>query len=263
MIERTSQNSHSENRQAIPRIIHQIWYQGEALLPEKYRGFRGTWKKNHPDWEFILWDEKNMREFIHREYPWFASLFDGYPMDIQRIDSVRYFILNTFGGFYIDMDVESIRPIDELLKGYDLILSRTVGYNNAIIGCVSNHPLWQEIFANLRACYERPPSRLFEFHKRSSAYYETVSTGPLFFSRTVQEGRFDQRHTTRVCPGSLFEPDFPREEEGRIIRSSDFSEAYARHYGDLKWLPKVHRFLSTISAQVFKIYWLIVSGRAR
>jgi inositol phosphorylceramide mannosyltransferase catalytic subunit len=263
MLEQESSTLHQPEREGIPRIIHQIWYQGETQLPEKYRRFRNTWKKNHPDWKFVLWDEKSMRELVHREYAWFVSYFDGYPLDIQRMDSARYLILNSFGGFYIDMDVESFKPIDELLGDYELILSKTVGYNNAIMGSIPHHPLWQEVFNNLRKFSARPASGTLELQERSSANYVATSAGPRLFSRSVQEGRFDQQPTTRVCSGSFFEPDFPREEGGRIIRSFDRSGAYARHYGDLNWLSPFHRRLSAITGQIFKLYWFIQSKRRR
>lgn len=246
----------------IPRIIHQIWYQGETQLPDKYKHFRDTWKTNHPEWQFILWDEMSMRDFIASDYEFFKKYFDEYPLNIQRMDSARYFILNTFGGFYIDTDVENLKPIDELLADHQLIVSETIGYNNAIIGSVPNHPIWQDIFAKLISCHERPHSRWFEFHKRSEAYYEAVSTGPMFFSRAVAEGAFDKLPKTLVCPGSFFEPDFPRKTGRGIVRSNDHSESYALHFGDLKWLPPMHRYMSAISGWVFKIYWKLVSKKS-
>ncbi len=263
MSQQTSSEPPEPGTVAIPRVIHQIWYQGEAQLPERYRRFRRTWEKHHPAWEFVFWDERKMRELIHAEYAWFGSYFDGYPMDIQRMDSARYFILNTFGGFYIDMDVECLKPIDELLDHYGLLLSKTVGYNNAIIGCVPRHPLWRAVFDNLCKYYTREQALGPEAPQRSAAYYAAASAGPQLFSRSVREGHFDQQPTTRVCPGSFFEPDFPREEAGRIIRSSDRSQAYGRHYGDLKWLPPARRFISHVTAQVFKIYWFIQSRRGQ
>lgn len=261
MSQPTSSEPLTHGSVAIPRVIHQIWYQGEAQLPERYRRFRRTWEKHHPDWEFVFWDERKIRELIHTEYGWFGSYFDGYPMDIQRMDSARYFILNTCGGFYIDMDVECLKPIDELLGRYELILSKTVGYNNAIMGSIPRHPLWRAVFDNLCKYHTREQALGTESSHRSAAYYAAASSGPLLFSRSVQEGGFDQLPTTRVCSGAVFEPDFPREEAGRIIRSSDRSRSYGRHRGDLRWLPPAKRLFSLVTAQLFKIYWFIQSRR--
>jgi hypothetical protein len=83
----------------------------------------------------------------------------------------------------------------------------------------------------------------------------------MFFSRSVQEGGFDKRPETLVCPGSFFEPNFPRKTERGIIRSNDHSESYALHFGDLKWLPPTHRYMSSISGWIFNIYWKIISRK--
>jgi hypothetical protein len=42
--------------ETIPRIFHQISYQGEDLIPAKYRKFRQSWRANHPDWQSMQWD---------------------------------------------------------------------------------------------------------------------------------------------------------------------------------------------------------------
>lgn len=239
---------------AIPRIIHQIWYQGEAQIPERYRRYRQSWQRNHPGWEFVFWDESRIRELIQTQYPWFAANFDGYAADIQRIDSVRYFILNSFGGFYVDMDIESFKPIDDLLPGYDLMLSRTIGFNNAIMGSTPGHPLWQTVFEHLREAYQR--LRLDEQHT-TSAYQAAISAGPRLFSQAIEAGGFAERPATRVCPGSVFEPDFPREENGKVVSSFDRRLAYARHYGDLNWMPPMQRVISRVTAHIFKVFWVL------
>jgi mannosyltransferase OCH1-like enzyme len=49
------------------------------------------------------------RDFIAKEYPWFLSTYDGYAFPIQRVDTVRYFILRHYGGIYLDLDNVSLR----------------------------------------------------------------------------------------------------------------------------------------------------------
>ena len=53
---------------------------------------------------FQLWTDVKSREFIATEYPWFLATFDNYSQPIQRADAIRYFVLNHFGGIYIDLD---------------------------------------------------------------------------------------------------------------------------------------------------------------
>jgi mannosyltransferase OCH1-like enzyme len=51
-----------------------------------------------------LWTEKESRDFIETEYPWFLRTYDGYRYPVQRVDAVRYFIMLHYGGIYMDLD---------------------------------------------------------------------------------------------------------------------------------------------------------------
>ncbi len=57
--------------------------------------------------------------------------------------------LHKFGGVYVDLDMESIRPIDDYLKGKQLVLGRmgpsedfSHSIPNAIMASVPGHPFW-------------------------------------------------------------------------------------------------------------------------
>lgn len=51
-----------------------------------------------------LWTNEKARNFIAKEYDWFLETYDNYPYPIMRADAIRYFILNHYGGIYIDLD---------------------------------------------------------------------------------------------------------------------------------------------------------------
>ena len=38
-------------------------------------------------------------------YPWFLPTYQSYPYAIQRVDVLRYFLLHSLGGVYIDLDM--------------------------------------------------------------------------------------------------------------------------------------------------------------
>lgn len=42
----------------IPHIIHYCWFGGKPL-PEQYKKYVETWKKNFPDYKVMKWDESN------------------------------------------------------------------------------------------------------------------------------------------------------------------------------------------------------------
>ncbi len=108
-------------QQTIPRIIHQTWK--TETLPDDYARHRATVRTHHPDWQHWLWTDADNRRLIAEHYPWFLPTYDGYKHNIERVDAVRYFMLLHYGGVYIDLDMECLKPIDPLLAEGDVHLS--------------------------------------------------------------------------------------------------------------------------------------------
>ncbi|AJX32585.1 glycosyltransferase family 32 protein [Burkholderia oklahomensis] len=229
----------------IPKTLHQIWYQGEHALPEKYRRYRASWRRNHPDWTLRLWDARALREHVAAHHRWFLPRYDAFAHDIQRIDSARYCVLATFGGLYADVDIESLRPVDALLDGHELVLSATRGYNNALIGSAPGHPLWRTVLDALRDGATAPlddmPARL----RTSASVRIAATTGPRFFTMCVERSGVTASHTTLRCPGHYFEPDAAQ------AASVGALAAYGRHDMDLNWQSLSARLLSRLSRSVF------------
>ncbi len=51
-----------------------------------------------------MWNSTSSRAFLESEYPWFLPTYDGYDFPIQRVDTMKYFLLRHYGGVYLDMD---------------------------------------------------------------------------------------------------------------------------------------------------------------
>lgn len=236
----------------IPKIIHQIFFLGEAAVPEKYRLYHQTVLQNHPDWEHQFWDEARARKFMEADYSCFLPIFDAYPYDIQRRDAIRYFILNHYGGFYLDMDVESLKPLDDLLADFELVLSKLVGFSNAIMGSIPKHPLWLTVFEELK-------KRQHNLDNKTMPFYVGYSTGPIMLNDCVVAGEFHKNPTVLVCPGYIFEPGVPMELNGKILKSQRISETYTIHHMTTSWLPKKDRIARVLFGIVLEPYWFFRS----
>jgi inositol phosphorylceramide mannosyltransferase catalytic subunit len=244
----------------IPKIIHQIFYQGETEIPDKYRDYRSSVQENHPHWKHMFWDEKNSRIFLEENYPWFLPVYDSYPYWIQRCDSIRYFILHYYGGFYIDMDIESLKAIDDLLEDYELIFSKLIDINNAIIGSIPGHPLWLQVFEELKKRQlnedkNQQSPKLNPGDKKSMPYHVAYSTGPILFNYCIVAGKFHEKPTTRLCPGYIFEPGAPMEINGKITKSKVTEESYTIHHMTTRWLPVHHQIMNKIFGFLTNFYW--------
>ncbi len=113
-------------RTTIPKIIHQIWIQGEEDIPEHLVVNQNRIKELHSDWEYILWDEISILQLLkNTNKEWFTTY---YKFDYlhQKVDYVRLIILYVYGGIYIDMDAYTIKKLDSLFdkfSEYDFIVS--------------------------------------------------------------------------------------------------------------------------------------------
>lgn len=143
----------------IPKIIHQTWK--NEHLPRTLQVFSQTWRDLLPGWEYKLWTDEMNREFVRSNYPAFLKKFDTYPKDIQRADAIRYLLLQTYGGLYVDLDFECLKPeFPLLLEDADFVAgkepcdhARRYGREhiicNALMASVPNHPFLEHVIARM------------------------------------------------------------------------------------------------------------------
>lgn len=156
----------------IPKIIHQT-YKNETI-PDIWKEGQQRCIDLHPDYEYILWTDESARDFIEKEYNWFLKTWDNYKYPIERADAIRYFVLNHFGGIYIDLDDGCIRRLDPLLT-VPAFVRKTIptGISNDVMGSVPKHPFFIKVIENLE-----------RYNWNYFVPYITImySTGPLFLS---------------------------------------------------------------------------------
>ncbi|WP_303187413.1 glycosyltransferase family 32 protein [Phocaeicola coprocola] len=94
----------------IPKIIHYCWLSGDPY-PEKIKYCIDSWKKFLPDYEFMLWD---LNRFDINSSIWVKEAFEVKKYAFAA-DYIRLYALYTYGGIYLDTDVEVLRSFDSLL----------------------------------------------------------------------------------------------------------------------------------------------------
>ena len=144
------------NNFLIPKIIHQTWK--TKYLPDCYDRWSKNIKEMHPGWEYKLWTDDDNRKFIEQNYPYFLETYDNYDKNIKRVDAVRYFLLYHYGGIYIDMDMTTIKKLDNLIKntnncvfGYQLKNKNKKGsIANAFMASPPRHNLFKQLILDLK-----------------------------------------------------------------------------------------------------------------
>ena len=94
----------------IPKVIHYMWLGGKAL-PDNLQKCVDSWKRYCPDYEIRCWNESNydIEKNIYMKQAYENGAY-GFVPDYARLD-----ILYTYGGIYMDTDVELKRNLDDLL----------------------------------------------------------------------------------------------------------------------------------------------------
>jgi mannosyltransferase OCH1-like enzyme len=91
-----------------PMVIHQMY--SSTDLPHEMEMWRKECMMLNKDWEFKLWTDDSILNFIEVSYPHLLGTYLGYDKKIKRIDAARYMILHSYGGVYYDLDMTCLRP---------------------------------------------------------------------------------------------------------------------------------------------------------
>lgn len=120
----------------IPKIIHYVWLGGD--LPEPYKSYVEGWRALMPDYTFIKWDENN---FDLSECRYSQEAYDCKKYGFAA-DYIRVSVLEKYGGFYLDTDVEAVRAFDDLLDNQFVIgFENDANVGTAVLGAQPHHPL--------------------------------------------------------------------------------------------------------------------------
>lgn len=229
-----------------PKIIHQVYdYRNGGKIPKQLLEISLTWKKNHPDWEYRLWDHYAIDAFMKQYYPHYINRYFQFKYPVQRWDSIRYLLIYHYGGLYVDMDYESLEPIDGLLVDAECFFGSEpeehkpadmpVYLGNSFFGGRSHHPFIQ-LLAN--KCFESP-MKIFESDKMQ---YVLETTGPRMVSKMYNS--FDDKLNVRILPAeyvapwSLNEAHFMVSGNYTSKMEEKLEKAYCVHYFFGSWLEK-------------------------
>ena len=102
----------------------------EKNFQRKQRNASQAGKNYCPDFEIIEWNEDNIDVY--------QNPYTTYTYDNKRFaflsDYLRLLIVYKEGGIYFDVDVEVVRPIDELLENQAFFGFETKDYINTGLG---------------------------------------------------------------------------------------------------------------------------------
>ena len=170
----------------VPKILHQTWK--ERRLPAHSAELTKTWISLHPGWTHKVWTDADCNEFVTAVWPELERLYRSFPYPIQRFDMIRYLILHTYGGVYLDLDMMPVKSLDFLTATQDFVVckepaeaaaihKREYIISNAFMASPPQHKFITFLLQDLM-------THKTSFKDRNNAILDT--TGPFFMSRVYK-----------------------------------------------------------------------------
>ena len=198
----------------IPKKIHFCWFSGEPY-PDSIQRCIDSWHKILPDYELVKWDAQKARSI---GIPWVDGALEQKKWAFAA-DAVRLHALYTEGGFYLDTDVEAIRPFDTLLSR-----PNAFGYENgskrieaAVMGCEAG-------------C--APMKAALDFYGKRKFSYSEGSVDQMVLPNILRVA-FAPFTEIEILPESAFSPKSFI--DGKIRATED---TYCIHHFDSAWRPE-------------------------
>lgn len=214
--------------QKIPKILHWCWF-GDKPMPQTNKDCVKSWAKVlPPDFKIQLWNERNFNVRLCK----FTA--DAYRTKNYAFvsDYVRWYVLHTFGGVYVDSDVSLLKDITPLLEhtAFGGVSNGGMFASGLILGSVPDF----EICARMLQMYD---NERFLTDRGEPIYVNCV----LRETQLMEEFGFDmdKAHTIQDCGGMQI---YPREyfcgynpETGEVYATE---KTYAMHQFSGTWMPE-------------------------
>ena len=209
-----NENEDNNDNNGVPKIIHQTAPADKSKWNETWYKCQQSWKDKYPDYEYKMWDDDDLDNFMKTKYEWFYDIYKNYDAHIKRVDSARYFILYEYGGIYADMDFECLKRFDDQLPSDKVSIAESPHrdsetHQNALMCSPKKHEFWVHIFK--------------ELEQKKDVKNILASTGPIILNETIA------KHSEYV--NSLdFNKFAPSKDK------FDNEEVHARHHGTAQWM---------------------------
>ena len=208
----------------IPKIIHYVWL-GKGEKPEIFKRCFDSWKKFCPDWQFMLWDESNVDLDC---FPYVREAYDAKKYAFAS-DVIRLQKLYEFGGIYLDIDVEILKPIDKFLNNYCFAGFEIGG--DVAPGLILGTEKENKDFANIIEQYKKEHFKVNDYLnlkticERFTDYYSNYGL--------KKKDKFQQLKNITIYPSKVFCPMNYKTRKIKIVQ-----DTYSIHHYNASWIEK-------------------------
>jgi mannosyltransferase OCH1-like enzyme len=168
----------------IPKIIYQTWKTYD--IPDQWKYAQKTVKEKNKDWKYVLLSDEDNLQIVKKHFPDFLPYYVNFKYNIQRADAIRYMVLYLYGGVYLDLDYQALKPFGSII----LENGKEVGFiKSGNVNCITNSFLCSHKGANFwLECIEemKKPYKWWHVTKHLKIM---CSTGPLMIDKVYKENK--------------------------------------------------------------------------
>lgn len=233
----------------IPKKIHYCWFGGNPL-PAIATKCMESWQRFCPDYEIIRWDETNcditVNQFVEQAYEAKKWAFVS--------DYFRLKIVEEHGGIYLDIDVELLKPLDDLLilnafMGFELggvnLIATGLGF-----GATPFHPL----VTALRENYENSP------FVKPNGEFDTLPC-PQRDTKVLVEYGLQQNNQKQIVADMTFFPSDYFSPIGFYGEKNFSNNTYSIHHFNASWFTERQRVAAKRVRKLRSIFGVILGDK--
>ncbi len=235
----------------IPKIIHQTYISIDKLKLDKpeWDTLSQECKEINSEFQYMFWNDDDIDKFVSDNFNWFLPTFNSFQYKIQKIDAVRYMILYTYGGLYLDMDIKCLKSFSPLFETFTkpIYLPETsnVMFNknisNMIMASVPNHIFWINV---LKEIQKRQSSSV-----KVNEYIDVMTiSGPLMLNDMYKQSKDDI--------GIISEKDFTV--CNICNKNNNKEDVYAYHISSGSWNGSFTKILNLLYCMCWVFLILVI-----
>lgn len=179
-----------KNKHNIPKIIWQTNFTEKASLPV-YINYLFNRLMGY-DYEYRYVSTEARHEFMKEHAP--IEVFEAFQQltnGAAQADLWRVFVLNYYGGVYMDIDAHAVWPLSKLIKPTDteVILLNKEHFTNYFIASAKNNPILQKTI-------DIAVNNIQNKYVDGGVY---ALTGPLVLNQAIGEQKVNHRYYKVTC----------------------------------------------------------------
>lgn len=221
----------------IPKVIHYCWLSGEPI-PEKLQVCMKSWKEKLPDYEFVLWD---LERFDVNSSRWVKEAFEAKKYAFAA-DYIRLYAVCHYGGIYMDMDVEVVKPFDDLLASpYILGLESENGVEAGVFGAEKYNPFLVKCLAYYEGRAFLQEDSTFDMRPLPDIFFEVLTGNYVLAGRNSVDIPLDSRTMY------LFPSDYLTAKSYHTGKIEVTEHTYTIHHFAASWHGAKHKLFRCVS----------------